>query len=84
MGRDYKTAVDTSADVLKLLDARHITWVFVDLSSRDDQRRAHDRLLADSLQSAPQMWNLVKEQSITRRPGQKGRLLIYQRAQMPR
>ena len=83
MGRDYKTAVNTSADVLKLLDARHITWVFVDLSSRDDQRRAHDRLLADSLESAPQMWNLVKEQSITRRPGQKGRLLIYQRAQTP-
>jgi hypothetical protein len=83
MGRDYKTAVDTSADVLKLLDARHITWVFVDLSSRDDQRRAHDRLLADSLQSTPQKWKLVKEQSIIRRPDQKGRLLIYHRAPVP-
>ncbi|MES2597051.1 MAG: glycosyltransferase family 39 protein [Verrucomicrobiota bacterium] len=79
MGRGYKTAVETPEALLRLLDERNITWVMVDLSVAENLRRSHDRLLEQTLQSAGTSWKLVREQEVVRRPGQKGRLLVYQR-----
>lgn len=78
MGRGYKTAVSTPESLLKLLDERQISWVFVDLSIPENQRREHDRLLEETLRDSPQTWILAKEQLIIRRVDQIGRLLIYQ------
>lgn len=79
MGRGYKSAADTPEAVLKLLDDHLITWVMVDLSVPENQRRTHDRLLEQAMTGAGAAWKLVREQTVSRRPGQKGRLLVYQR-----
>lgn len=79
MGRGYKTAVETPEALLKLLDERQITWVMVDLSVAENLRRPHDFLLEQAMKGAGPAWKLVREQEVTRRPGQEGRLLVYQR-----
>jgi hypothetical protein len=45
----------------------------------EELRRPHDHLLEKALLGAPEAWKLVREQGITRKPGQQGRMLIYQR-----
>jgi hypothetical protein len=79
MGRDYKAAVDTPEAVLRLMDERHITWIMLDLSVPEHQRRSHDRLLERALRSSPEIWELVQDQLVKRQPRQPGHLLIYQR-----
>ena len=79
MGRGYKLAFDTPEALLKHIDDRQITWAFVDKSMPEELRRPHDHLLEKALLGAPEAWKLVREQGITRKPGQQGRMLIYQR-----
>jgi hypothetical protein len=79
MGRGYKLAFDTPKALLKHLDDRQITWAFLDKSMPEELRRPHDHLLEKALLGAPEAWKLVREQGITRKPGQQGRMLIYQR-----
>jgi hypothetical protein len=79
MGRGYKLAFDTPEALLKHLDDRQITWVFVDKSMPGELRRPHDLLLEKALLGAPSDWKLVREQAIIRKPGQQGAMHIYQR-----
>lgn len=79
MGRGYKPAFETTEALLKHLDDRQITWVFVDKSMPGELRRPHDHLLEKALLGASSDWRLVREQAITRKPGQQGAMLIYQR-----
>jgi hypothetical protein len=79
MGRGYRLAFDTPAALLGHLDARQITWIFVDKSMPEELRRPHDLLLEKALISSPSEWKLVSKQDIIRRPGQQGSILIYQR-----
>jgi len=79
MGRGYKTSVDTPQALLELLDKKKITWIMLDLSVPEHQRRSHDHLLARVLDSSKEKWVLAHEQPVKRRAGQIGRLLVYQR-----
>lgn len=79
MGRGYKPAFESTQALLKHLDDRQITWVFVDKSMPGELRRPHDHLLEKALLGASSYWRLVREQAITRKPGQQGTMLIYQR-----
>jgi len=83
MGRGYKTSVDTPEALLELLDKRNITWIMLDLSVPEHQRRSHDHLLERTLDSSIEKWTLAHEQPVKRRAGQCGRLLIYQRRTVP-
>lgn len=79
MGRGYKPAFGSSAELLQLLDKLQVTRVFLDLSVSEDRRQPHERQLLDSLQSASQDWRLEFEQPIHRKPGETGTLRVYQR-----
>ncbi len=79
MGRGYKLAFETTETLLKHLDDRQITLVFVDKSMPGELRRPHDHLLEKALLESPTAWKIVHEQAITRKLGQLGKLLIYQR-----
>jgi 4-amino-4-deoxy-L-arabinose transferase-like glycosyltransferase len=83
MGRGYKTSVDAPEALLDLLDKRNITWIIIDLSVPEHQRRSHEHLLEKTLESSVEKWALVHEQQVKRRVGQSGCMLIYQRRTVP-
>lgn len=79
MGRGYKAAFTTEADLLDHLDNLHVTRVFLDLSVPQDRQLAHELQLLNAMQSGNQRWQLDFEQPITRAPGETGMLRVYQR-----
>ncbi len=80
MGRDYQSQFADEAALLRHLDELQITRVMVDLSVPAAKRMKHEQLLGAAMQSAPGLWTLDFEQSITRQPGETGRLQAYKRS----
>jgi 4-amino-4-deoxy-L-arabinose transferase-like glycosyltransferase len=84
MGRGYRAAFATEAELLNHLDKLGVKWVFVDQSEPESSRTPHEHLLAAALAGAPDRWALSHRQAVVRLPWIKGDLLIYRRvAQNP-
>lgn len=79
MGRGYQAAFPDAESLLKHLDARGITRVFVDLSVADKDRKPHEKQLEEALAGATGQWKIQFEQAITRPTAPKGRMLVYER-----
>ncbi|MBE2286417.1 MAG: hypothetical protein IAE77_23375 [Prosthecobacter sp.] len=79
MGRDYQLLHASEASLLKHLDELQVTRIFLDLSLPESSRADHENRLQAALESAPALWQVELEQSITREPWHKGRLLVYRR-----
>ena len=77
LGRGYQSAFTDHSTLLAHLDTLGVQWVFLDQSLPEKARVAHELLLAAALQSAPDRWHLVHQQTVTRQPGVKGPLLLY-------
>jgi len=80
LGRGYKAAFATEAEVLAHLDQIGVTWVFVDLSVPEKFRVPHMAQLEQALRSAPDIWTPVLTQPVTRQPGVTGQMLVFRRA----
>ncbi len=83
MGRDYQSPFADESAILQHLDKLQVNRVFVDLSGPADKRLPHEQMLHAAMQSARDRWVLDFEQTITRRPGETGRLLVYKRLSTP-
>lgn len=79
MGRGYKLAFETEAEILTHLDKTGIRWVLVDLSVPEKLRVAHNNLLEAAMKGAPDRWELALTQPVIRQPGATGELLVYRR-----
>lgn len=79
MGRDYQLLHTSEESLLKHLDELQVTRVFLDLSMPESSRADHEIRLQAALASAPTLWQVEHEQTITREPWHKGRLLVYRR-----
>jgi hypothetical protein len=79
MGRGYHAAFRTSKELLEHLERLNIIRVFVDLSVPASQRKEHERLLETALDNSKTAWALDFEQTVTRSPGQNGRMRVYKR-----
>lgn len=79
LGRGYRMADRTEAQMLARLDALGVGVVFLDQSMRGMHRLDHHDLLARSLASAPELWKSVASVPVTRMDWEKGEMKIYQR-----
>lgn len=83
MGRDYRSPFVDEAGLLEHLDKLRVSRVFVDLSGAVAKRLPHEKLLQSAMQSANDRWTIDFEQTITRRLGETGTLLVYKRTAAP-
>lgn len=79
MGRGYQASFPDAESLLKHLDARDITRVFLDLSAADEDRKPHERLLESALAGAVSRWKISLDQPINRQAGPAGHMLVYER-----
>lgn len=79
MGRGYQQAFGNVDSLLRHLDQKEITRVYLDLSVPEVQRKPHERLLQTALETTETRWLLEYEQEVTRTPSQTGTLRVYKR-----
>ncbi|HEY1080666.1 MAG TPA: glycosyltransferase family 39 protein [Prosthecobacter sp.] len=84
LGRDYKPAFATPAELQKYLDTTGIRRVFVDRSETATGKIPHEELLLQTLKENTAIWKLAHTYEITRPYMQApGSLEVWVRAQVP-
>lgn len=83
LGRGYRPAFATTAELRAFLEQNRVSCVFVDLSGAGTWQQPHDRLLRQALQEAPAQWRRLRGQPLQRSKNEAGELEIYQRLPQP-
>ena len=80
VGSHYETKFANDAALLAHLDKTEVDVVFVDLSMPADQQKPHETKLKQALATAPQVWEKLPDQPVTRLADTPpGTLEIYRR-----
>jgi CheY-like chemotaxis protein len=80
VGSHYETKFANDAALLAHLDKAEVDVVFVDLSMPVDQQKPHETKLKQALATAPQVWEKLPDQPVTRlADAPPGTLEIYRR-----
>jgi CheY-like chemotaxis protein len=80
VGSHYETRFANDAALLAHLDKAGVDVVFVDLSMPVDQQKPHETKLKQALATAPQVWEKLPDQPVTRlADAPPGPLEIYRR-----
>jgi len=80
VGSHYETKFANDAALLAHLDKTEVDVVFVDLSMPADQQKPHETKLKQALATAPQVWEKLPDQPVTRlAEAPPGTLEIYRR-----
>lgn len=80
VGSHYEARFATDAALLAHLDKTEVDVVFVDLSMPSDQQKPHETKIKQALATAPQVWEKLPDQPVTRLAEvPTGMLEIYRR-----